>query len=106
MVSRLTAAITRRYSLISKPCSRNRRKLAIGCDPNDAPNARAVVTARQQRGAFITTIWNKTEDLHPILATTTSPISAGLISNWRNSAQVQFDAMGKKGGIVGGRHRL
>ena len=39
--------------------------LALGIDTNDAPNARPVVEACQAAGGYVTTIWNKTADLHP-----------------------------------------
>ena len=39
--------------------------LALAIDTNDAPNARPVVEAVHGAGAYVTTIWNKTDDLHP-----------------------------------------
>ena len=90
-------------SYIKALLSKTEGKLAIGCDPNDAPNARAVVTACQQRGAFITTIWNKTEDLHPwdFGDNYVAHISWSDFEPAQQCAQLLFDAMGKKGGIVG-----
>jgi len=39
--------------------------LALAIDTNDAPNARPVVEAVAAAGAYVSTIWNKTDDLHP-----------------------------------------
>ncbi|RWR29317.1 hypothetical protein D2T29_14835 [Sinirhodobacter populi] len=38
---------------------------AIACDPNDSPNARPVVETVRAANAYISTMWNKTDDLHP-----------------------------------------
>lgn len=83
--------------------SKTEGKLAIGCDPNDAPNARAVVTACQQRGAYITTIWNKTDDLHPwdFGDNYVAHISWSDYEPAQQCAKLLCDTMGKKGGIVG-----
>lgn len=83
--------------------SKTEGRLAIGCDPNDAPNARAVVTACQQRGAYITTIWNKTDDLHPwdFGDNYVAHISWSDYEPAQQCAHLLFETMGKKGGIVG-----
>jgi ribose transport system substrate-binding protein len=40
-------------------------KVALMIDPLDSPDARPVVEACAKAGAYVVTIWNKTEDLHP-----------------------------------------
>ena len=45
--------------------AKNGGKGAIACDANDSPNARPVVEAVREAGGYISTIWNKTDDLHP-----------------------------------------
>ena len=45
--------------------AKNNGKGAIACDANDSPNARPVVEATRDAGGYISTIWNKTDDLHP-----------------------------------------
>ena len=40
-------------------------ELALAIDTNDAPNARPVVEACAAAGAYVSTLWNKTDDLHP-----------------------------------------
>lgn len=78
-------------------------KLALAADANDAPNARAVVTACQERGAFISTIWNKTDDLHPwdFGDNYVCHISWSDYEPAQQCAQILFEAMGNSGGIVG-----
>jgi ribose transport system substrate-binding protein len=39
--------------------------LALAIDTNDAPNARPVVESVAEAGAYVSTLWNKTDDLHP-----------------------------------------
>lgn len=77
-------------------------KCAIACDANDSPNARPVVEAVRDAGAYISTIWNKTDDLHPW------DIGDNYVSHmtWSDekpaeqTARILFDAMGGKGGVV------
>lgn len=45
--------------------AKNGGNCAIACDPNDSPNARPIVEASKAAGGFVSTIWNKAEDLHP-----------------------------------------
>ncbi|TIP32032.1 MAG: ABC transporter substrate-binding protein, partial [Mesorhizobium sp.] len=77
-------------------------KCAIACDANDSPNARPVVEAVHDAGAYISTIWNKTDDLHPW------DVGDNYVSHmtWSDekpaeqTARILFDAMGGKGGVV------
>ncbi|TPL43509.1 sugar ABC transporter substrate-binding protein [Mesorhizobium sp. B2-4-6] len=77
-------------------------KCAIACDANDSPNARPVVEAVRDAGAYISTIWNKTDDLHPW------DIGDNYVSHmtWSDekpaeqTARILFEAMGGKGGVV------
>ncbi|WP_028717430.1 sugar ABC transporter substrate-binding protein [Paracoccus sp. J39] len=75
---------------------------AIACDPNDSPNARPIVEAVQAAGGYISTIWNKTDDLHPW------DFGDNYVSHmtWSDeqpseqTARILFEAMGGKGGVV------
>lgn len=75
---------------------------AIACDPNDSPNARPIVEAVQASGGYISTIWNKTDDLHPW------DFGDNYVSHmtWSDeqpaeqTARILFEAMGGKGGVV------
>lgn len=40
-------------------------KLILNVDPNDSPDARVIVEEVQAAGGFVTTQWNKPDDLHP-----------------------------------------
>lgn len=75
---------------------------AIACDANDSPNARPVAEAVQAAGGYVSTIWNKTDDVHPW----------DFGDNWvshmtwsdekpaEETARILFKAMGGKGGVV------
>jgi ribose transport system substrate-binding protein len=75
---------------------------AIACDANDSPNARPVVEAVAAAGGYISTIWNKTDDLHPW------DFGDNYVSHmtWSDekpaeeTARILFEAMGGKGGVV------
>jgi ribose transport system substrate-binding protein len=75
---------------------------AIACDPNDSPNARPIVEAVAAQGAFVSTIWNKTDDLHPW------DFGDNYVSHmtWSDekpseeTARILFKAMGDEGGVV------
>ncbi len=77
--------------------------LALAIDTNDAPNARPVVEAVHGAGAYVTTIWNKTDDLHPW------DFGDNYVAHitWSDTAPAEqvarnlLAAMGGKGGIVG-----
>ena len=78
-------------------------KLALAIDTNDSPNARPVVEAVAGAGAYVSTIWNKTDDLHPwdfgdhyVSHMTWSDVGPA-----EQTARILFDAMGGKGAIVG-----
>lgn len=75
---------------------------AIACDANDSPNARPVVEAVAQAGAYISTIWNKTDDLHPwdFGDNYVSHMSWSDVEPAANTAKILFDAMGGSGGVV------
>lgn len=76
--------------------------LALAVDSNDMPNCRPVVEAVSKAGAYVSTIWNKTDDLHPwdfgdhyVSHMTWSDVGPS-----EQTARVLFDAMGGKGGVV------
>ncbi len=76
--------------------------LALAIDTNDAPNARPVVEACVEAGAYVSTLWNKTDDLHPW------DFGDNYVSHmtWSDekpaeqTARILLDAMGGKGGVV------
>ena len=45
--------------------AKNNGNCAIACDANDSPTARPVAEAVQAAGGCLSTIWNKTDDVHP-----------------------------------------
>lgn len=78
-------------------------KAAIACDANDAPNCRPVVEAVRKAGAYVSTIWNKPDDLHPwdfgdhwVSHMTWSDEGPA-----EQTARILFQAMGGKGAVVG-----
>lgn len=77
-------------------------KLALAIDTNDAPNARPVVEAVAEAGAFVSTIWNKTDDLHPwdFGDNYVSHMSWSDEGPAEKTARILLDAMGGKGGVV------
>ncbi len=76
--------------------------LALAIDTNDAPNARPVVETCADAGAYVSTLWNKTDDLHPW------DFGDNYVShmNWSDegpaerTARILLDAIGGKGGVV------
>jgi ribose transport system substrate-binding protein len=78
-------------------------KCAIACDPNDAPNARPVVESVAKAGAFVSTIWNKTDDLHPwdFGDNWVSHMTWSDVEPAEKTARILLNAMGGKGAIVG-----
>lgn len=83
--------------------SRTGGNLALAVDPNDSPNARAVVEAVAEKGGYVSTIWNKTDDLHPwdygnhyVCHMTWSDYEPA-----QQVARLLLEAIGGEGGIVG-----
>lgn len=82
--------------------SKTKGNLALAIDTNDAPNARAVIEAVYKAKAYVSTIWNKTDDLHPwdfgdyyVSHMTWSDEKPS-----EETARILFKAMGGKGGVV------
>ena len=77
--------------------------LALAIDTNDSPNARPVVEAVAEKGAYVSTIWNKTDDLHPW------DFGDNYVSHmtWSDegpaeqTARILLEAIGGKGAVVG-----
>ena len=78
-------------------------KVALMIDPLDSPDARPVVEACAKAGAYVVTIWNKTEDLHPwdFDGHYVAHISFDGIDSGKSTAESMFAALGGSGGIVG-----
>lgn len=77
--------------------------LALAIDTNDAPNCRPVVEAVAAAKGYVSTIWNKTDDLHPwdFGDYYVSHMSWSDVGPAEKSARVMIEAMGGKGKIVG-----
>lgn len=77
-------------------------ELALAIDTNDAPNARPIVEAVAAANGYVSTIWNKTDDLHPW------DFGDNYVSHmtWSDegpaeqTARILLEAMGGKGGVV------
>jgi ribose transport system substrate-binding protein len=82
--------------------AKNNGKAAIACDANDSPNARPVVEAVKKAGGYISTIWNKTDDLHPwdIGDNYVAHISWSGEKPSEEAANILIKAMGGEGAIV------
>lgn len=78
-------------------------KVAIACDPNDAPNCRPIAEAVQRAGAHLTTIWNKPENLHPwdFGDHWVAHMSWSDVEPAEKTARALIKAIGGKGAIVG-----
>ncbi|MEP1206379.1 MAG: sugar ABC transporter substrate-binding protein [Rhizobiaceae bacterium] len=77
-------------------------ELALAIDTNDAPNARPVVEACAEAGAYVSTLWNKTDDLHPwdFGDNYVSHMSWSDEKPAEQTARILLEAMGGKGGVV------
>ena len=74
----------------------------VNVDPNDSPDARPIVEACQEAGAYVVTQWNKPEDLHPWDhdPNYVAHISFSGVPYGKQMAEALFAAMGGEGGIV------
>ncbi|UJQ95597.1 sugar ABC transporter substrate-binding protein [Mariluticola halotolerans] len=82
--------------------AQNGAKSVLGVDPNDAPDARPIAEAVSEAGGFVTTVWNKPDDLHPwdfgdnyVAHMSFDGNPAGV-----DTANALFESMGGSGGIV------
>lgn len=82
--------------------AKNGGKGAIACDANDSPNARPVAEAVKAAGGYISTIWNKTNDLHPwdIGDNYVAHLSWSGEKPSGEAAKLLCEAIGGEGGIV------
>ena len=76
--------------------------MVLNSDPNDTPDARPIVRACYDAGAYVVTQWNKPADLHPVDFNPyyVSHIEFDGIDGGQTIAERLFEAMGGKGGIV------
>lgn len=76
--------------------------MVLNSDPNDTPDARPIVEACYNAEAYLVTQWNKPADLHPVDYNPyyVSHIEFDGIASGKKIAEVLFDAMGGKGGII------
>src|SRR5271155_4829004 len=74
----------------------------INVDPNDSPDARPIVQACKEAGAYVVTQWNKPNDLHPwdFNPNYVAHISFSGVPYGKAMAETLIKAMGGKGGIV------
>ena len=77
--------------------------LALAIDTNDAPNCRPVVESCVDGNAYVSTLWNKTDDLHPwdFGDNYVSHMSWSDLKPAEQTATILFEAMNGKGAIVG-----
>ncbi len=77
-------------------------ELALAIDTNDAPNARPVVEAVAGAGGYVSTIWNKTDDLHPwdFGDSYVSHMTWSDEGPAERTARILLEAMGGRGGVV------
>ncbi|WP_420013115.1 sugar ABC transporter substrate-binding protein [Tateyamaria sp.] len=77
-------------------------ELALAIDTNDAPNARPVVESCVEAGAYVSTLWNKTDDLHPwdFGDNYVSHMSWSDEGPAEQTARILLEAIGGKGGVV------
>lgn len=82
--------------------SKTNGELALAIDTNDAPNARPVVESCAEAGAYVSTLWNKTDDLHPwdFGDNYVSHMSWSDEGPAEQTARILLDAMGGSGGVV------
>jgi len=82
--------------------ARTNGDLALAIDTNDAPNARPVVEACVEAGAYVSTLWNKTADMHPwdYGDNYVSHMSWSDEGPAEQTARILLEAMGGKGGVV------
>ncbi|MDF3154549.1 sugar ABC transporter substrate-binding protein [Mesorhizobium sp. XAP10] len=74
----------------------------IDVDPNDTPDARAIVEVCKKAGAYVLTMWNKPDDLHPWdnNPNYVAHISFSGVASGKATGEALIKAMGGKGGIV------
>jgi len=82
--------------------AKEKGNVALAIDTNDSPNCRPVVEAVAAAGAYVSTIWNKTDDLHPwdFGDNYVSHMSWSDEGPAEQTARILIEAMGNKGGIV------
>lgn len=76
--------------------------VVLNVDPNDSPDARPIVEACVEAGAYVVTQWNKPADLHPwdFNPNYVAHISFNGVVYGEQTANTLFDAVGGEGGIV------
>ena len=77
-------------------------KVALMIDPLDSPDARVIVEECKKAGAYVVTIWNKPNDLHPwdFNPNYVAHISFDGVDSGSTTAEALFKKMGGTGGIV------
>ncbi|NBA94811.1 sugar ABC transporter substrate-binding protein [Pseudomonas sp. R5(2019)] len=76
--------------------------LILNVEPNDSSDARAIIEECVKAGVYVTTIWNKPDDMHPwdYNPYWVSHLSEDSQSVGEEVAIRLFEAMGGKGGVV------
>lgn len=77
-------------------------KVALMIDPLNSPDARVIVEECKKAGAYVVTIWNKPNDLHPwdFNPNYVAHISFDGVNSGSTTAEALFKKMGGTGGIV------
>jgi len=83
--------------------AKNNGNVALAIDANDSPNARPVVEATKSAGGYVSTIWNKTDDLHPwdFGDNYVAHLAWNGVAPAEETARAMIKQMGGKGRIVG-----
>lgn len=76
--------------------------MVLNSDPNDTPDARPIVEACVQAGAYVVTQWNKPADLRPkdFSPNYVSHIEFDGVASGKQIAEILFESIGGSGGIV------
>lgn len=82
--------------------ARSGGKLCLNIDPNDSPDARAIVEICAEAGAYVVTQWNKPDGLHPwdFDPNYVAHMSFDGVPNGKKMGEALIKAMGGSGGIV------
>lgn len=76
--------------------------MVLNVDPNDSPDARPIVEACVEAGAYCVTQWNKPADLHPwdFNPNYVAHIAFDGVPAGEGTAKALFEAIGGSGGVV------
>jgi ribose transport system substrate-binding protein len=87
---------------IKSMLARTGGRMVLDVDPNDSPDARPIVEACAEAGAYVVTQWNKPADLHPwdFDPNYVCHISFNGVTSGKDTAEALFKTFGNSGGVV------